>query len=114
MLLVRPSISHIQWLSFNNTQELIDEGYRSAVEALAEYDTMLEAPGGIYPRRRIRLHVDRALCNGCAICVAKAPHMMALDAQRRAYALSHVMEWSPADGDFVRHCPTGAVSVEVQ
>src|SRR3712207_7517164 len=49
-------------------------------------------------------------CTGCAICVALAPGEMGLDASRRAYALTRVVEWSPADGGYVRHCPTGALT----
>jgi hypothetical protein len=37
---------------------------------------------------------------------------MGFDARRKAFALTHTLEWSPADGDFVRHCPTDAIGVQ--
>jgi hypothetical protein len=37
---------------------------------------------------------------------------MAMDASQKAYPLEPVVEWSPADGDFVHHCPTLAISAK--
>jgi hypothetical protein len=37
---------------------------------------------------------------------------MALDGSHKAYTLTNIVDWSPADGDFVRHCPTGALVVQ--
>jgi len=34
---------------------------------------------------------------------------MAMDSHQKAYPLTPVVEWSPADGDFVHHCPTYAI-----
>jgi hypothetical protein len=34
---------------------------------------------------------------------------MAMDSDQKAYPLTPVVEWSPADGDFVHHCPTFAI-----
>jgi NTE family protein len=109
MILIRPRVGHMGWFSFDNTAELLAEGYRAASEALEHFDAWSEAPGGVFPRRRVRIAVDRARCTGCGVCVALAPHLMALDTTRKAYALTNVVDWSPADGDFVRHCPTGAL-----
>ena len=41
----------------------------------------------------------------------RPPRTMALDSEGKAYPLSPTCEWSPADGDFVRHCPTAAITV---
>ena len=112
MLLVRPRISHISWFSFDDTPQLIAEGYRAAHEALDHLDEALAVPGGVFPRRTVRLTVDEERCTGCGLCVALAPQIMGLDARRKAYALTHGLEWSPADGDFVRHCPTDAIGVQ--
>jgi len=109
MLLVRPPVSHIGWLNFGHTEELIDCGYTSMKNALPHLDSVLRAPGGIFPRRRMQVAVDRDACTGCAMCVARAPHLMALDEQRKAYPLSPMHDWSPADGDFVRYCPVDAI-----
>ncbi|MES2523571.1 MAG: patatin-like phospholipase family protein [Gemmatimonadota bacterium] len=111
MLLVRPKVSHIQWLSFSHNEELLRVGYESTKEALRDLDNLLQAPGGIFPRRQVQVSVDRDACTGCALCVARAPHLMALDVQRKAYPLRRVHDWSPADGAFVRCCPVNAIHV---
>lgn len=109
MLLVRPSIFHLDWFTFGRAEELIDEGRRAAEKAFDALDDVLAAPDGIYPRRAVRVTVNPALCIGCGICVAMAPELMALDEDRLAYPRQPVVNWSPADGDFVRHCPTRAI-----
>ena len=43
------------------------------------------------------------------MCVARVPHLMALDDQRKAYPISQMHDWSPADGDFIRYCPVDAI-----
>ena len=112
MLLVRPRVSHVGWFAFGHTAELIDAGYRAATEALRGLDELLVATGGIHPRRPVRIQIDRARCTGCGLCVAMAPATMGFDATGRAYALSRECSWSPADGDFVKHCPTAAIAVQ--
>lgn len=109
MLLVRPPVSHIGWFKFGHTEELINSGYESMRNALENMDALLRAPGGIFPRKRMQISVDRERCTGCAMCVARAPHIMALDDQRKAYPFAHMHDWSPADGDFVRICPVDAI-----
>ena len=109
MILIRPRVSHVGWFSFAHTEELIAEGYRCAKDALACLDVCLASPGGIFPRRTVKLTVDRSRCNGCGICAALAPHAMGMDGDGRAFARAEIVDWSPADGDFVRHCPTHAI-----
>ena len=109
MILVRPRVSHIPWMSFTHTAELIDEGYRAAKKALAGLEECLNAPGGVWPRLPVNLSVDRDKCIGCGLCVAMAPSMMGLDRHRKAFARASKVEWSPADGEFVHHCPTLAI-----
>jgi NTE family protein len=110
MVLARPRLGHVDWLGLGNTKEVIAEGYRAASEALDSLDTALAAHGGVWPRRPVSIQVDRARCTGCTTCVALAPRTMALDAEGKAYPLAPEREWSPADGDFVRHCPTAAIT----
>lgn len=112
MLLVRPRLGHVNWLGFGNTREVIDEGYRAATEALLSYEAILGEPGGVHPRHPVRIQVDRDRCVSCTTCVALAPHVMALDREGKAYPLDAEREWTPADGDFVRHCPTAAITVQ--
>jgi NTE family protein len=109
MLLVRPRIGHVGWFSFTHTADLIREGYRAATDALSQYDTFTSATGGIYPRRVVHLEVDQKRCNGCGICAALAPRTMATGADGKAYPVAEAVDWSPADGDFVRQCPTAAI-----
>lgn len=111
MLLIRPRLGHIPWLGFGNTEEVIGEGYRAALEALDSYDAMLKHRGGVWPQHPVRIEVDRAKCTGCTTCVGLVPHIMGLDAEQKAYPRSPERNWSPADGDFVRHCPTAAIAV---
>lgn len=112
MMLIRPRVSHIGWFSFTHADELIEAGYKAAVEVLDHLDGSLNAPGGIFPRREIRLSVDRDKCIGCTLCAALAPAIMAMDESGKAYAKLPVVDWSPADGDFVHHCPTYAIKAE--
>lgn len=109
MLLIRPKVSHIGWFSFGHTEELLTAGYESTRDALKDLDALLRAPGGIFPKRTVEIRVDRAMCTGCGQCVARAPRLMALDVDEKAYPLSGHQVWSPADGAFVRDCPVGAI-----
>ena len=108
MLLVRPKVG-TDWLSFANSVQHIREGYRAAAKALEHFDTYLEQPGGIYPRKRVEISVVRDRCIGCGLCAALAPTYMGLDSSGKAFARTRVVEWSAADGDFVHHCPTAAI-----
>jgi NTE family protein len=109
MLLVRPKVdSH--WLSFGHSAHNIREGYRATIKALEHIDAYLEQPSGIYPRKRMRVHVVRESCVKCGLCVAIAPDTMTFDpVDGTAVPRAEVVEWSAADGDFVRQCPTNAI-----
>ncbi|MBA3889223.1 MAG: patatin-like phospholipase family protein [Gemmatimonadaceae bacterium] len=109
MVLVRPKIGRGSWLDFTHTEANIAEGYRAGMKALEDLDSVFEQPGGIFPRRRFRLEVDKGRCTGCGLCVALAPSLMGLEASGKAFARTHIVDWSPADGDFVHQCPTDAI-----
>lgn len=109
MILIRPKVGHIGWFSFTHTDELIDAGYRAAVEALGHFESCLSAKTGIFPRRPVSLVVNQEKCIGCTLCVTLAPQLMALDRKGKAYAKKPLVQWSVADGDFVNHCPTLAI-----
>ena len=111
MLLIRPKVGR-DWLSFSNSAKHIREGYRAAARALEDFDLYLEQPGGIYPRKKVELTVDRDKCIGCGICVSMAPTYMGLDSKGKAFARTTSVEWSAADGDFVHHCPTEAITCQ--
>ncbi|HYS69983.1 MAG TPA: patatin-like phospholipase family protein [Gemmatimonadaceae bacterium] len=110
MILVRPKVSHIGWFSFSNADELLEAGYTAAIEACKHYEECIAWGIGVFPRRAIQINVDREKCIGCTLCTALAPDVMAMDSQQKAYPLTPVVEWSPADGDFVHHCPTLAIT----
>lgn len=110
MFLIRPRLGHVGWLSFSHTPDVMAEGYRAAREALTQLPVCLAAKGGVYPRAAYRLSVDPALCTGCGLCAAIAPETMAMDARGKAYPKQEIVDWCSADGDFVRHCPTEAIS----
>jgi NTE family protein len=112
MLLIRPRVGHRDWFGFAHTEEMISAGYEAAASALDQVGSALWSPGRIYPRRRIELSVNREKCVGCGVCVALAPGIMKLDADRKAYAATPAHDWSPADGEFVENCPTEAITVE--
>jgi NTE family protein len=108
MVLIRPRCGE-DWLSFGNIAGTIDEGHRAAHKALEDIDAFYDQPGGVYPRRRFELEVDRDKCIGCALCVSMAPNLMGMDAEGKAYTRTRTVDWSPADGDFVQACPTNAI-----
>ena len=109
MVLVRPHCGE-DWLSFTNIEATIEEGHRAAQSALEDIEAYYEQPGGVYPRRRVEIEVDKERCIGCGICVALAPSLMGFDAEGKAFARTRTVDWSPADGDFVNACPTSAIA----
>jgi ferredoxin len=108
MVLIRPRCGE-DWLSFTNIGDTIREGHRAACKAFEDIDAFYDQPGGVFPRRRFELEVDRDKCVGCGLCVSLAPNLMGLDAQGKAYPRTKTADWSPADGDFVGYCPTSAI-----
>src|SRR2546428_12237353 len=66
---------------------------------------------GFPPRRSITVRMQRERCIGCGACLVQAPPgMFVLDAQGKAVVTRPDQEWSPIDGEFIRHCPTYAIS----
>jgi NTE family protein len=110
MILIRPKVNHIGWFSFSHTEELLEAGYTAAMDACKHYEECITWGIGVFPRRPMEITVNREKCIGCTLCAALAPDVMAMDSHQKAYPLTPVVEWSPADGDFVHHCPTLAIS----
>ena len=110
MILIRPKVNHIGWFSFSHTEELLEAGYTAAMEACKHYEECITWGIGVFPRRPMQITVDREKCIGCTLCAALAPDLMAMDESQKAYPLVPIVEWSPADGDFLHHCPTLAIS----
>jgi NTE family protein len=110
MILIRPKVNHIGWFSFSHTEELLEAGYTAAMEACKHYEECITWGIGVFPRRAMQIAVDPEKCIGCTLCAALAPDLMAMDERQKAYPLVPIVEWSPADGDFLHHCPTLAIS----
>jgi len=110
MVLIRPRVDDANWLSFTDTSANIAEGYRSATRALERFESYWDHPNCVYPRRRVQIEVNRELCTGCGTCVSLAPALMGMDGTGKAFARTHIVEWSPAEGGFVHECPTSAIS----
>ena len=108
MLLIRSKVGR-DWLSFSSSAQNIREGYRAAARALEHFETYIEQPGGIFPRKRVELSVSLEKCIGCGLCAAIAPTYFGMDSSGKAFARTKVVEWSAADGEFVHHCPTLAI-----
>jgi ferredoxin len=107
MLLVRPTVSH-RLVQLRQRRGLLELGNAMKVALAPAGDDV--GAGGISAARNDD-RVDRAACTGCALCVARVPEIMALDTQQKAVPRGGRHEWSPADGDFVRCCPEGAIRV---
>ena len=110
MILVRPKVDDANWLSFSHTASNIEAGYTAGMSALERFDSYWDRPSCVFPRRRVQIDVDVEKCTGCGTCVALAPSVMGLDASRKAFARTRVLEWSPADGGFVHECPVRAIT----
>ncbi len=113
LLLVRPAVWKFNWFSFAHTRAMMDAGYAAACEVLDGVGDTLYASGGVFPRRRVEVSVDRARCTGCGMCAVLAPDVMQMDADGKATAVGGTLEWSRADGAFVQECPVQAINVEV-
>jgi NTE family protein len=110
MVLIRPRVDDANWLSFTDTAANIAEGHRSATRALERFESYWDQPNCVFPRRRVQIDVIRERCTGCGTCVSLAPSIMGLDASGKAFARTHIVEWSPAEGGFVHECPTAAIT----
>ena len=69
--------------------------------------------GGIYPKKRVEVRVDRSRCIGCGMCAMHSPAVFRMADDPRAEVIAPVQSWSPLDGAYVRNCPTYAISVRL-
>jgi ferredoxin len=97
--------------AFGHNRELIDEGYRATAGVLDSLGDQME--GGIYPKKRVEVRVDRSRCIGCGMCAMHSPAVFRMADDQRAEVIAPVQTWSPLDGAYVRNCPTYAISVRL-
>lgn len=111
LMFVHPHVEHISMFSFSHTRELIEEGYRSTVDTLGELPVGFPTGAeGIFPRRDVVVSVDPKRCVGCGACVMWAPEVFRMGVSGKAEVVAARRRWSPIDGQYVRHCPTWAIS----
>lgn len=111
LIFVHPRVEHISMFSFDHTLEQIEEGYRSTIDTFSELPHGFPtASEGIFPRRDVVVSVDPKRCVGCGACVMWAPEVFRMGADGKAEVVAPRRRWSPIDGQYVRHCPTWAIS----
>lgn len=114
VLLVEPRVEHVSMFSFSDSREIIEEGYRATSEALGHYSRRLfEGRPGIYPQRRVHVAIDRHRCVGCGACIMRAPEVFRGGPDGLAEVIEPAQTWSPFDGDYVRNCPTHAITARL-
>lgn len=109
---IHPRVEHIGLFNFDRLREVVEEGYRATQAGLDEPESWPPPDAaGVFPRRRVVVRVQRERCIGCGACLVHGPRgMFALDPQGKAVVADPVQEWDPADGSFIRHCPTYAIT----
>ena len=114
VLLVSPRVEHVSMFSFDDTREIIEEGYRATIEALEGYAEPLFADRPIiYPQRSVHVAIDPDRCVGCEACVMRAPEVFHMAPSGKAEVVAPHQTWSPFDGDYIHNCPTHAITARL-
>jgi NTE family protein len=113
LLLVHPRVEHVPMFAFNQNRELIEEGQRATLDLIDRLPEELPPETeGIFPQRLVEVRVDRERCIGCGVCVMHAPEVFQIE-DGKARVCVPIQRWSPIDGQFVRNCPTYAISARL-
>ena len=114
VLMVEPRVEHVSMFSFDETHEIIEEGYRATTEALTGYvEHLFSDEAGIYPQRPMRVVIDPDRCVGCGACIMRAPEVFRVGADGKAEVIDERQVWSPFDGDYINNCPTYAITARL-
>jgi NTE family protein len=111
LVLIRPKVSQFGWFNFEKIPMLIAAGAQAAEDAQSAIAQAMRVGHGIFPRKPVRVSVVAEKCTGCGLCIAMAPRAMRRGSEGKAEPVQGEFEWSPADGDFVAQCPTGAIGM---
>ncbi len=111
LLLIQPQVDHIGLFSFRHSRELLDEGYRAALELLQDEEAIPpKGARGVFPRREFVVRVERDRCIGCGACrIHGPPGLFVLDERGKAVVTQPEQTWNPVDTEFLRQCPTNAI-----
>jgi NTE family protein len=103
---IHPRVEHVSLFSFDHLREVVEEGYRATIEALDRPATWPpRGAEGVYPKRRVLVHVERDRCIGAAPVSCRTARTVRVDNDRKAVVTEPEQEWSPTNGTFIRHCP---------
>lgn len=111
LLLMQPRVDHIGLLSFRNSRELLDEGYKAARRILENPNAVPpRGAHGVYPRWEFVIRVERDRCIGCGACrIHGPPGLFTIDERGKAVVTEPEQVWNPVDAEFLRQCPTNAI-----
>lgn len=112
LVLVRPGVDHIPMFAFDHTDELLEEGYRAAAAVFSRLSANGAMTAGVYPRTDTVVSIDPLRCIGCGVCASMAPAVFRMTPGGKAQVVAERQVWSPVDGSYVAHCPTGAISAK--
>lgn len=115
LVLIQPQVEDVGLLAFNRNAELVEAGYRAALETIDEPGAIPPASAvGVFPRRLFEVRVLRERCVGCGACLVHGrTGLFQLDAQGKAVLGESHVELPAAEARYVmKQCPTDAIEMK--
>ncbi len=116
---LKPPVGHLGLFKFNDLEELIQLGERTAIETIASHPLSSSycAPEivdevrlkGRERRRFVEVKVDTEACVHCGVCFATCATDGFVPAKRGSVLLKAHNYECPRDGACAKNCPTGAI-----